>query len=108
MRQPATAALAVAMLAATLGGASAEGAASERHAAWQSCLSDAFGLRAALSSPALAAEAALRECRAKEADYLASLTRSPLLDEEDVDRARPALVARARTWLLTGKPSRNL
>ncbi len=77
------------------------------HAAWQSCLRDAFSLKASLSSPSLAADAALRECRPSETAYLDTLSLSPLLDEEDVAKARPALVARARLWLI-GTHNRQL
>ncbi|GEO98660.1 hypothetical protein [Methylobacterium haplocladii] len=86
----------------------AEGSVSDRHDAWHACLTDAFTLRAALSGRALAAETALRECRESETAYLSALSASPLIDEEDVTRVRPALLVRARTWLLTGKTSRSL
>jgi hypothetical protein len=88
--------------------ACAETSVSERHDAWRGCLSDAFNLRAALSSRSLAADSALRECRDSEAAYLSALSHSPLVDEEDVERVRPALLVRARGWLLSGKPSRSL
>jgi hypothetical protein len=88
--------------------AMAESSVSDRHDAWRACLSDAFSLRAALSGQTLAAEAAIRECRDSETAYLSALSTSPLVDEEDVTRVRPALLVRARTWLLSGKTSRSL
>lgn len=79
-----------------------------RHQAWRSCLVSAFTLRAALASPMLAADAAFGECRENETAYLAALSASPLVDEDDVARAKPALLARAKTWLLTNRPQRSL
>lgn len=78
------------------------------HAAWQGCLHRSFGLRASLTSPNLAADDALRACRGPEEAYLAALSVSPLLDDADVTRVRPALLARARGWLLGQRPSRSL
>lgn len=79
-----------------------------RHQAWRSCLASAFTLRATLASPLLAADAALGECRENETAYLAALSASPLVDEDDVARARPTLLVRAKTWLLTGRPQHSL
>lgn len=78
------------------------------HAAWQGCLHRSFGLRATLAGPNLAADAALRACRGPEEAYLAALSVSPLVDDEDVARVRPALLARARGWLLGQRPSQSL
>jgi hypothetical protein len=100
--------IAVTGLLACVAPALAETSVGERHEAWRSCLSDAFNLQAALSSRSLAADSALRECRDSETAYLSALSHSPLVDDEDVDRVRPALLVRARTWLLSGKPSRSL
>lgn len=86
----------------------AQGGVSDRHDAWRACLADAFTLRAALSGRTSAAEAALGECRESETAYLSALSSSPLVDEDDVTRVRPALLVRARTWLLSGKTSRSL
>lgn len=100
--------LVLACALAFAGSALAEGSVSTRHDAWHSCLVDAFTLRATLSGRDLAAETALRECRESETAYLSALSGSPLVDEEDVSRVRPALLVRARTWLLSAKPSRSL
>ena len=81
------------------------GKAASGHAAWHECLRDAYALRASLTGEDLAADAALRACRGVETAYLASLSASPLLDDEDVARVRPALVLRARDWL-TGRRTR--
>lgn len=70
------------------------------HAAWHDCLREAYGLQAALSSRTVAADAAVRACRDRESAYLAALSTSPMLDDEDVSRVRPALVLRAKTWLM--------
>ena len=107
LRSPLLPALLVA--AALTGSASAQTApsAGTSHAAWHDCLRQAYSLRASLSGRDIAADAALRACRDAEAAYLAALSTSPLLDGEDVDRVRPALVTKARAWL-TGagaKPS---
>jgi hypothetical protein len=69
---------------------------------WRACLGRAFQARAALGGRELAAEAALRACRSEETTYLAALASSPLLDDEDIVRARPALAERARARLLDG------
>ncbi|GJE26768.1 hypothetical protein [Methylobacterium organophilum] len=106
---PRTALIALALLAAPAARAEGPaGAAGQSHAAWQSCLREAYGLKAALSGKTLAADAALRECRDRENAYLAALSTSPLLDDEDVARVRPALVARARIWLMGRAPTRQL
>ena len=86
----------------------AAGSAGASYDSWRSCLANAFTLRAAMSGSTLAADAALRECRGPEAAYLADLTASPLLDEDDVQHARPALLVRARTWLLTARAGKSL
>ena len=74
--------------------------ASERHQSWRGCLDRNFGLQATLTGRILAADSALRACREAEAAYLAALSASPLLDDDEVAEARPALVARTRVWLL--------
>lgn len=100
------AALSLCLLAALP--ARAESAVGAQHSAWQTCLHDAYALKASLSSPALAADSALRECRDRESAYLSALSTSPLVDDEDVTRVRPALLARARLWLLGKAPGRTL
>ncbi len=89
--------LAVALL---LGGAARAGETADRHAAWRGCLDRNFGLQAVLTSRVLAADAALRACRTAERAYLDALAASPLIDGDETEEARPALVARARLWLL--------
>ena len=79
-----------------------------QHAAWQACLHQAFSLQATLSSRVLAADQALRECRESEGAYLAALGSSPLVDDEDVARIRPTLLARARGELLGARADRQL
>lgn len=123
MTNRARAALLIACLAAPLpsGSARSEGtlvpvtvsgpgseAVAALHAAWQGCLRRSFGLSATLSSPTLAADDALRACRGSEEAYLAALSVSPLVDGDDVARVRPALLARARGWLLGRTPQRSL
>ena len=76
----------------------------DRHGAWRACLHRNFALQAALSSRVIAADAALRTCRPSEQAYLAALSTSPLVDDEDVARVRPALLLRAKGWLLEGGP----
>lgn len=100
----ASAMLAAPAAAETVGtsGAGASTGAGASHTAWRDCLRQAYGLRASLSSPDLAADAALRACREAETAYLAALSTSPMLDAEDVTRVRPALVTKARAWL-TGR-----
>ncbi|GJE18347.1 hypothetical protein [Methylobacterium marchantiae] len=70
------------------------------HSAWRGCLDRNFGLQAVLTSRTSAAESALRSCRGAEGAYLAALATSPLVDGEDVARVRPALIQRAKGWLL--------
>ena len=72
------------------------------HAAWRGCLHRSFGLQAVLTSRTLAADTALKACRRSESAYLSALSASPLVDGDDVARVRPALLQRARGWLLTG------
>ncbi|MCJ2006425.1 MULTISPECIES: hypothetical protein [unclassified Methylobacterium] len=76
------------------------GEAGTRYASWHGCLDRHFGLRAAIGSRLLAADAAIGACRAPERAYLAALAASPLLDADDAEQARAALVARARARLL--------
>ncbi|MCJ2080268.1 hypothetical protein [Methylobacterium sp. J-090] len=78
------------------------GAVADRHAAWRGCLHRTFTLQAALTSRARAAEASLHACQDREAAYLTALSTSPLVDGDDVARVRPALLQRARGWLLAG------
>lgn len=101
--------LAAAIVAGTLPGLGPvptfAGAAAELHGAWRVCLHRSFGLQASLSGRMPAADAALRACRDAEEAYLAALSASPLLDGDDVARVRPALLMRARDWLLGRRPS---
>ncbi|MCJ2092509.1 hypothetical protein MKK67_08355 [Methylobacterium sp. J-072] len=71
-----------------------------RHGGWRDCLSRNFRIQAALTDPDLAADAAFRACRGAEDAYLAALARSPLLDDDDIARARPMLAGRIRAWLV--------
>lgn len=103
---PILAVLGLALL--TAGAARAETPVGAQHAAWKSCLHDSFALQAALSGRSVAADTALRDCRAAETTYLSALSASPLVDDEDVSRVRPALLARARGWLLGGEQNRQL
>lgn len=103
---PILAVLGLALFAA--GAARAESPVGAQHAAWKSCLHETFALQAALSGRSLAADTALRDCRGAEAAYLDALAASPLVDDADVARVRPALLARARGWLLAGEHSRHL
>ncbi|KQP42437.1 hypothetical protein ASF49_00840 [Methylobacterium sp. Leaf104] len=80
----------------------------ERHASWRACLNRNFALEVALSSRVIAADAALRACRPSEQAYLTALSASPLVDGDDVARVRPALLLRARGWLLDGGRQRPL
>ncbi|MEA1831026.1 hypothetical protein U8607_02935 [Methylobacterium durans] len=84
------------------------GQAADLHQAWQGCLRRSFTLQAALSSRDLAADSALRACRDAETAYLSALSVSPLLDGDDVSRVRPALILRARGWLLRRNGARVL
>jgi hypothetical protein len=83
----------------------AAGGVADLHGAWRGCLHRSFGLQASLSGRMLAADAALRSCRGAEDAYLAALSASPLLDVEDVGRVRPALLMRAKDWLLGRRTS---
>ncbi|MDR7035608.1 MULTISPECIES: hypothetical protein [Methylobacterium] len=102
--------LACSVLGAWLAGAFPAGAgdAADRHQAWQGCLHRSFTVQAALTSRTLAADAALRACKDAEAAYLSALGTSPLLDGDDVARVRPALLLRARGWLLRRNGPRTL
>ncbi len=88
--------------------AAADTAASPHYQAWQTCLTQAFTAEAPRASRSAAADAALDACRAREDAYLAALAASPLLDGEDVARARPALVTRVRARLMGASPARLL
>ncbi|MBO1018430.1 hypothetical protein IPV08_00405 [Methylobacterium sp. SD274] len=70
------------------------------HSSWRGCLQRHFGLQTVLTSRTFAAESAVKSCRGSEAAYLAALSTSPLLGDEDVSRVRPALIQRAKGWLL--------
>ncbi len=88
-----------------LAGTAAAGEAGQHYASWRGCLDRNFSLQAALTSRTLAADAALRICRETEIAYLAALSASPMLDADEADQARPALLARARGWLLGRRAS---
>ncbi|WP_336485886.1 hypothetical protein [Methylobacterium nigriterrae] len=100
------------VLAVTLIGLSslpaAAGEVADLHGAWRGCLHRSFGIQAALTSRLLAADMALRACREAEGAYLTALSASPLVDGDDVARVRPALVMRAKDWLLGRRPSPTL
>ncbi|GJD30131.1 hypothetical protein PMNALOAF_1375 [Methylobacterium adhaesivum] len=87
-----------------LSGLARAGETADLHAAWRGCLQRSFTVKAAVTSRTDAVEASLRACKTSEAAYLASLATSPLVDDEDVARARPALIQRAKGWLLAGGP----
>jgi hypothetical protein len=74
-----------------------------RHSDWRDCLSRNYRIQAALTARDLAADAAFQACRGAEDAYLAALAGSPLLDDDDVARARPLLAGRIRAWLV-GSP----
>lgn len=74
-----------------------------RHTGWRECLSRNFRIQAALTEPDLAADSAFRACRSAEDAYLAALAGSPLLDGDDVARARPMLAGRVRAWLISSR-----
>ena len=78
------------------------------HGTWRACLHRNFTLQVALSSRVIAADVALRTCRPSEQAYLTALSASPLVDDDDVARVRPALLLRAKGWLLDGGPQRPL
>jgi len=92
------------LLAVSLGasGTAGAGEAADRHADWRGCLHRSFALEAPHLTRTRAAEAALRACQGDEAAYLTALSASPLLDGDDVARVRPALLLRARGWLIAG------
>ncbi|MGA4554903.1 hypothetical protein [Methylorubrum aminovorans] len=89
---------ALALLAAVP--ARAESPEGARHAAWQSCLDEAFSEQVRTTSRSFAATKAVTTCRDREEAYLGALAGSPLLDDKDVARIRPALIARARDRLM--------
>ena len=84
------------------------GEAADRYVRWQGCLSRGFAVQVAMAGRNLAADAALRHCRAAERAYLDALAASPLLDAEDVARVRPALLVRARNGLVARAPNPDL
>lgn len=92
------------LLAVSIGvpGGAWAGDAADRHATWRGCLHRTFAIETARSARIRAADASLRACEADEAAYLTALSTSPLLDGDDVARVRPALIQRARGWLLAG------
>lgn len=73
-----------------------------RHTQWRACLRRTFGIQAALAGRDLAADAAFQACRGAEQAYITALAGSPLLDDDDVARARPLLAGRTRAWLVGG------
>ena len=101
---------ALCLLSAILSAASANAApgVADLHGAWRACLHRNFTLQVALSSRVIAADVALRTCRPSEQAYLTVLSASPLVDDDDVARVRPALLLRAKGWLLDGGPQRPL
>lgn len=96
------------MLPASAACAEAAGEVAARHSAWRGCLHRTFGLQSALTGRTIAADAALTSCRDSESAYLSALAASPLVDGDDVARVRPALLQRARGWLLGRGPSPTL
>ncbi len=88
------------LLAAALCARAAAGEAEARQGLWRDCLSRNFDLHVALTGRDLAADAAFQTCRVAETAYLAALIDSPLLDDDDVARVRPALAGRIRAWLV--------
>ena len=86
-----------------VGPARAAGEAETRQEIWRGCLSRTFAIQAALTDRNLAADTAFHTCRSAEEAYLAALARSPLLDDDDVARARPMLAGRVRSWLVGGR-----
>ncbi|WP_019905816.1 hypothetical protein [Methylobacterium sp. 77] len=100
-RVPAAVLLAAMVLLSAIPQASAEDSdVGALHAAWRGCLHRNFGLQSVLTSRVLAVESALKSCRGSEGAYLSALSTSPLVDGEDVARVRPALIQRAKFWLL--------
>ena len=99
----------LATLLAGLGiGPAAANDVAELHSSWRDCLHRSFDFQVALTSRTLAADTALRACRHGEEAYLGALSTSPMVDDDDVARVRPALLQRARGWLLSGRASRPL
>ncbi|GJD44961.1 hypothetical protein AFCDBAGC_2830 [Methylobacterium cerastii] len=94
--------LAIALATGLLAAASPvkAGEAGTRYASWHGCLDRHFGLQATIGSRPLAADAAIGACREPERAYLSALAASPLLDADDAQQARAALVAQARARLL--------
>ena len=90
------------LLAAALP-ARAESPASTSHAAWQSCLNEAFASEARTTGRSFAATRAVTACRAREDAYIVALSGSPMLDGDDAARIRQALVERARSRLIGGE-----
>ncbi|GJE14509.1 MULTISPECIES: hypothetical protein [Methylobacterium] len=88
------------LVAGAAGPARAASETESRHAVWRDCLRRNFGIQAALTERDLAADAAFQACRSAEENYLSALSGSPLLDDEDVARARPLLAGRIRAWLV--------
>lgn len=93
-------ALAALVLIGTASSQAAAGDAEMRQDSWRGCLRRHFALQASLTGRDLAADAAFHACRDAEDAYLAALSASPLLDIDDVARARPALSGRVRAWLV--------
>ncbi len=93
-------ALAAFLLIATGCSRATAGESELRQDAWRDCLSRNFALHAALTGRDLAADAAFHACRTAEDAYLAALSASPLLDGDDITRAKPALAGRIRAWLV--------
>ena len=100
--------IAILVMILLAGGASAGTPVDARFQAWRGCLAGAFTLGASLSGAELAADSAFKECREDERAYLSALSATPLVDEEDVARARPALLVRTKQWLLTARANRSL
>lgn len=96
------------MVSAAAAQAEAAGEVAARHSAWRGCLHRTFGVQSALTGRTLAADAALKHCHESESAYLTALAASPLVDGDDVARVRPALLQRARGWLLGRGPSPSL
>ena len=82
---------AAALLTLLLCAPASAGEAETLHGSWRACLSRNFALQSAITGRDLAADNAFHACRSAEDAYLAALAASPLLDEDDLARARPAL-----------------
>lgn len=93
--------LTAALLVAVACPALADNGTATRHAIWRDCLARNFRIQVALTARDLAADAAFNACRVPEEAYLAALAGSPLLDDEDIARARPLLAGRIRAWLIS-------